>query len=87
MKDKRQLKYGTLSNTFFALRWLFKIAPAYTVYQILNTVIGNVITTFEHTLLTAYIIHCIEKQKPITSVLALLIPVAVAVAINVISGP
>ena len=87
MKEKRQLKYGTLSNTFFALKWLFKIAPAYTVYQILNTVIGNVITTFEHTFLTAYIIHCIEKQKPITSVLAFLIPVAVAVAIKVISGP
>lgn len=87
MKEKRQLKYGTLSNTFFALRWLFKIAPAYTVYQILNTVIGNVITTFEHTFLTAYIIHCIEKQKPITSVLAFLIPVAVAVAIKVIVGP
>lgn len=87
MKDKRQLKYGTLSNTFFALKWLFKIAPAYTVYQILNTVIGNVITTFEHTFLTAYIIHCIEKQKPITSVLAFLIPVAVAVAIKVIVGP
>ena len=87
MKEKRKLKYGTLSNTFFALRWLFKIAPAYTVYQILNTVIGNVITTFEHTFLTAYIIHCIEKQKPITSVLAFLIPVAVAVAIKVISGP
>ena len=87
MKEKRQLKYSTLSNTFFALKWLFKIAPAYTVYQILNTVIGNVITTFEHTFLTAYIIHCIEKQKPITSVLAFLIPVAVAVAIKVISGP
>ena len=87
MKEKRQLKYGTLSNTFFALKWLFKIAPAYTVYQILNTVIGNVITTFEHTFLTAYIIHCIEKQKPITSVLAFLIPVAVAVAIKVIVGP
>ena len=87
MKDKRQPKYGTLSNTFFALKWLFKIAPAYTVYQILNTVIGNVITTFEHTFLTAYIIHCIEKQKPITSVLAFLIPVAVAVAIKVIVGP
>ena len=53
MKEKRQLKYSTLSNTFFALKWLFKIAPAYTVYQILNTVIGNVITTFEHTFLTA----------------------------------
>ena len=87
MKEKRKLKYGTLSNTFFALRWLFKIAPAYTVYQILNTVIGNVITTFEHTFLTAYIIHCIEKQKPITSVFAFLIPVAVAVAIKVIVGP
>ena len=87
MKEKRQLKYGTLSNTFFALKWLFKIAPAYTVYQILNTVIGNVITTFEHTFLTAYIIHCIEKQKPITSVLVFLIPVAVAVAIKVIVGP
>ena len=87
MKEKRQLKYGTLSNTFFALKWLFKIAPAYTVYQILNTVIGNVITTFEHTFLTAYIIHCIEKQKPITSVLEFLIPVAVAVAIKVIVGP
>lgn len=87
MKDKKKLKYGTLSNTIFALKWLFKIAPAYTVYQILNTVIGNVITTFEHTFLTAYIIYCIEKQKPITSVLAFLIPVAVAVAAKITVGP
>lgn len=87
MKEKRKLKYGTMSNTLFALKWHYKIAPVYTVYQILNTVIGNVITTFEHTFLTAYIIHCIEKQKPITSILAFLIPVAVAVAIKVIMGP
>lgn len=87
MKEKKKLKYGTMSNTLFALKWLFKIAPGYTVYQILNTVIGNVITTFEHTFLTAYIIDCIEKQKPITSVLAFLIPVAVAVAVKVIVGP
>ena len=87
MKEKRQLKYGTLSNTFFALKWHFKTAPAYTVYQILNTVIGDIITTFEHTFLTAYIIYCIENQKPITSVLAFLIPVAVAVAAKVTVGP
>ena len=87
MKEKRQLKYGTLSNTFFAIKWHFKIAPAYTVYQILNTVIGDIITTFEHTFLTAYIIYCIENQKPITSVLAFLIPVAVAVAAKVTVGP
>ena len=87
MKDKKKLKYGTLSNTFFAIKWHFKIAPAYTVYQILNTVIGDIITTFEHTFLTAYIIHCIEKQKYITSVLAFLIPVAVAVAAKVTVGP
>lgn len=84
---KNKLKYSTISNTFFALKWHFKIAPAYTVYQILNTVIGNVITTFEHTFLTAYIIDCIEKQKPITSVLAFLIPVAVAVTVKVTVNP
>lgn len=87
MKEKRKLKYGTLSNTFFALKWHYKISPVYTVYLFLNTVIGNVITTFEHTFLTAYIIDCIEKKRPITSVLAFLIPVAIAVAIKVIVSP
>ena len=87
MKEKRQLKHTSLSNTFFALKWHYKISPVYTVYLFLNTVIGNVITTFEHTFLTAYIIDCIEMKRPITSVLAFLIPVAIAVAIKVIVSP
>ncbi len=87
MKEKAKLRHSTLSNTFFAIRWHYKIAPVYTVYQVLNVVIGNIITVFEHTFLTAYIIDCIENKRPLSSVLAFLIPVAIAVAIKVIQAP
>ncbi len=84
---KRKNGHSTLSNTFFALKWNFKIAPGYSLYVILNVVLGNVITTFEHTFLTAYIIDCIENKRSLSAVLAFLIPVALAVAIKIIQGP
>ena len=43
MNKKQKAGHGTLANTLFALRWQFKIAPGYTVFTFLQTVLGNVI--------------------------------------------
>ncbi len=87
MKKTKNIKHSTLSNTFFALKWHFKISPIYTVYSIIYCIMGNVVVTFEHTFLSAYIINCIEKQKPLSSLLAFLIPVALAVTLKITIGP
>ncbi len=84
---KKKTRHSTLSNTLFALKWHFKISPAYTLYIIFNSVLGDVITTFEHTFLTAYIISCVENRRPIKEILYFLIPVAIAVAIKIIQFP
>ena len=82
MNKKTPKKHSTLSNTLFALKWQFEIAPAYTVFTLMQTVLGDVVTLFEHTFLTAYIISCVEQKKTLTDVLYFLIPVAIAVFIK-----
>ena len=69
MNKKTPKKHSTLSNTLFALKWQFEIAPGYTVFTLMQTVLGDVVTLFEHTFLTAYIISCVEKKKTLTDVL------------------
>ena len=78
MNKKTPKKHSTLSNTLFALKWQFEIAPDYTVFTLMQTVLGDVVTLFEHTFLTAYIINCVEQKKTLTDVLYFLIPVAIA---------
>ena len=82
MNKKTPKKHSTLSNTLFALKWQFEIAPGYTVFTLMQTVLGDVVTLFEHTFLTAYIISCVEQKKTLTDVLYFLIPVAIAVFIK-----
>lgn len=86
MNKKTPKKHSTLSNTLFALKWQFEIAPGYTACTFLQTVLGDVITLFEHTFLAAYIINCVEQKKTLTDVLYFLIPVAVAVFIKLMFG-
>lgn len=86
MNNKKKAGHGTLANTLFALRWQFKIAPGYTVFTFLQTVLGNVITLFEHTFLAAHIITCVEQKRPLSSILLFLVPVAVAVSLKLLVG-
>lgn len=44
MNKKTPKKHSTLSNTLFALKWQFEIAPGYTACTFLQTVLGDVIT-------------------------------------------
>lgn len=83
-KDKTKLKQHTFSDTVFALKWTLKIVPGYTVISFIQSVVGEVITLFEHTFLIAYIINCVEQKKTLTDVLYFLIPVAIAVFIKII---
>ncbi len=86
-KKAKKKEHGTLSNTFFALKWFFKISPGYALYRLLNTVFGEVVTLLEHTYLAAYIISCVEAHRPFTDILKLAIPVAIAVTLKVTVGP
>lgn len=80
-------KARTLSNILFALRWQFRLTPGYVILRFIQSIFGNVVTLFEHTFLLAYIISCVENGKTLVDVLYFLIPVAIAVAIKLISGP
>jgi len=61
----------------------FKAAPCYTVFLLLQTVIGDLITLFEHIFLPAHIISCVERKAPISEILVFLIPIATAVLLKV----
>lgn len=83
----KQKKTRALSNILFALRWQFRLTPGYVILRFVQSIFGNVVTLFEHTFLLAYIISCVERGKTLVDVLKFLIPVAIAVAIKLISGP
>lgn len=76
-------QHNTFSNVWFAFKCHFKAAPCYTVYLLLQTVLGDLITLFEHVFLPAHIISCVEKKAPISEVLVFLIPIATAVVLKV----
>lgn len=86
MNKKADEKHTTVSDILFALKWQFKIAPCYTVCTFLQSILGDVVTLFEHTFLAAYIINCVEQRKTLTDVLYFLIPVAIAVFIKLMFG-
>ncbi len=82
MKDYKQ-QHNTFSNLWFAFMCHFKAAPCYTVFLLLQTVLGDLITLFEHVFLPAHIISCVERKAPISEVLVFLIPIASAVLLKV----
>lgn len=82
MKDYKP-QHNTFSNVWFAFKCHFKAAPCYTVFTLLQTILGDLITLFEHVFLPAHIISCVEKKSPISEVLVFLIPIALAVILKV----
>ncbi len=84
MKEK---KHNPLSNTVFAIAWYFKLSPAYTVWLLFSAVVGDVITFFEHTYLSAHILSCVENGRPLSEILKVLIPIAVLVGLKVTVNP
>lgn len=82
MKDYKP-EHNTFANAFFAFGCHFKAAPVYTIYMLLQTVIGDLITLFEHVFLPAHIISSVEKKAPLSEILTFLIPIALAVILKV----
>ena len=76
-------RHNTFSNLRFAFWCHFKAAPCYTVFLTLQTVLGDLITLFEHVFLPAHIISCVERKASIGEVLVFLIPIACAVLLKV----
>ena len=82
MKDYKP-QHNTFSNLWFAFLCHFKAAPCYSVYLLLQSVLGDLITLFEHVFLPAHIISCVERKAPISEVLIFLFPIASAVILKV----
>ena len=79
-KDKQSVK-RILSNNLFVLAIAFKTAPLTALYALLRETMHDVTVFFEHTWLVAYLIDCIQYQKPFENALrAVLIIVAIVVA-------
>ena len=76
-------KYKSIiKNNLFAIGWQFKAAPAYTTYVIVSEIIFKLTVLFEHTFLVAYMIDCLEKQRPFVDILKFLLPVFLVVVLN-----
>ena len=84
---RKQKKHGILSNIMFAMGWQFKVAPLFTLITFGQTIIGDIITLFEHTFLVAYIVSCVERGGTLADVLRFLVPVALAVTLKVSLDP
>ncbi len=80
-------KHSVFFNTWFSVAWYFKIAPGYAILSFAQTIIGDIITLFEHTFLLAYIIDCVEKGKTLEDILLFLIPVATATTLKLTVNP
>ena len=64
----KQKKHGILSNIMFAMGWQFRVAPLFTLITFGQTIIGDIITLFEHTFLVAYIVSCVERGATLKEV-------------------
>ena len=84
---RKQKKHGIISNIMFAMGWQFRVAPMFTLLTFGQTIIGDIITLFEHTFLVAYIVSCVEKGGTLADVLRFLVPVALAVTLKVSINP
>ena len=79
-KDRQSIK-RILSNNLFVLAIAFKTAPLTAAYALAAQAIHDVTVFFEHTWLVAYLIDCIQYQRPFAEALrAVLIIVAIIVA-------
>ncbi len=83
----KQKKHGILSNIMFAMGWQFRVAPLFTLITFGQTIVGDIITLFEHTFLVAYIVSCVERGGTLADVLYFLVPVAIAVTLKVSINP
>lgn len=80
--DKTKNYTSILKNNLFAIGWQFKVAPIYTLYTIVSEIIHKLTVLFEHTFLVAYMIDCLEKQRPFVDILKFLLPVFLVVVLN-----
>ena len=71
----------------FSMGWQFKVAPLFTLITFGQTIVGDIITLFEHTFLVAYIVSCVERGGTLADVLDFLVPVALAVTLKVSINP
>jgi ATP-binding cassette subfamily B protein len=67
-KDRHSVK-RILSNNLFLLSIAFKTAPATATYALIRAAVTDVTVFFEHTWLVAYLIECIQYQKPFANAL------------------
>ncbi len=74
-------------NNYYAIKWLFKIAPVFTIYSILFSIITDVCILFEHTFMVAYIIHCIEFNRPLSDLLVFFVPVTSVIILRFLATP
>lgn len=80
--NKTKKYTSILKNNLFAIGWQFKVAPVYTLYVIVSEIIQKLTVLFEHTFLVAYMIDCLEKQRPFVYILKFLLPVFFVVVLN-----
>ena len=80
-KKDRQPAKRILSNNLFVLAIAFRTAPLTVIYALVREAVTAVTVFFEHTYLVAYLIDCVQYQKPFADALrATLTIVAIIIA-------
>ncbi|PKM62684.1 MAG: ABC transporter ATP-binding protein [Firmicutes bacterium HGW-Firmicutes-21] len=84
--DRKSAK-RILSNNVFAIKTIYKISPFYVIYNMAIKVIDEVTIMLEHAFLVAYIIDCIEKGRPFSSIFPFFTTVTVLVLLRLTISP
>lgn len=74
-------------NNYYAIKWLFRITPGYTLYSIIFSIVTDICILFEHTFMVAYIINCIEHNKPLSELLVFFVPVTSVILLRFLIMP
>ncbi len=83
-KDQRPTARKTLSDSLFALSWMFRISKAYVFFKVFFAIDSSVILLFEKTFLIAYIIRIVEEGRPFTDIFPMFLPVTAVVIFNML---
>ncbi|MBE6763817.1 MAG: ABC transporter ATP-binding protein [Ruminococcaceae bacterium] len=83
-EDKKPSARKTLADSWFALRWIFRISKPYFLFKVFFAIDSSVILILEKTFLISYIIKIVEEGRPFVDILPMFLPVTAVVIFNML---
>ena len=83
-EDQKPSARKTLSDSWFALSWMFRICKPYFFFKVFFAIDSSVILILEKTFLISYIIRIVEEGRPFADIFPMFIPVTAVVVFNML---